>query len=76
MPSSSSYLMLQVESMQGIIFVEKTSTSSQYFYDLQNFAAITLGMTLIPVTTQTEAAGILIQLVDNIFYGRCTFLIC
>ena len=46
--------------MQGIIIVEKTLTSAQYFHELQTFAVITLGMTLIPVT---EAAGVLIQMV-------------
>ena len=52
-----------MEHVRGVVIVEKTSITSQYFDDLQNFVAITLGMIVIPVPSQAEAAGVLVQMV-------------
>ena len=52
--------------MQGIVLVEKTPATNQYFGDLQKFVAITLGMVVIPVTCQQEAGSLLIQMVCSL----------
>ncbi|KAH9503482.1 Fanconi anemia core complex-associated protein 24 [Bulinus truncatus] len=49
--------------VHGIILAEKTLISTQYFHDIQKFCVSDLGLDLIPVRNQTEAAGLLIQLV-------------
>ncbi|XP_055450804.1 Fanconi anemia core complex-associated protein 24 isoform X1 [Psammomys obesus] len=48
--------------LQGIIIVEKTQTSDQYFPAAQKFAVLDLGMVLLPVANQSEAACLIIQL--------------
>ena len=55
---------IQVEKVRGIVLVEKTDSTTQYFGELQNFVAITLGMIVIPVSTQEEAAKLLVQMVS------------
>jgi len=49
--------------MRGIVLAERTPTSCQYFAGLQTFAVLELGLVLIPVSIQNEAADLLIQLV-------------
>ncbi|KAK2152530.1 hypothetical protein LSH36_326g05037 [Paralvinella palmiformis] len=51
-------------SMRGIVLAERTPTSCQYFAGLQTFAVLELGLVLIPVSIQNEAADLLIQLVS------------
>ncbi|XP_021498180.1 Fanconi anemia core complex-associated protein 24 [Meriones unguiculatus] len=51
--------------LQGIIIVEKTQTSDQYFPAAQKFAVLDLGMVLLPVANQSEAACLIIQLVQE-----------
>lgn len=46
------------------MLAEKTSLSSQYFYDLQKFIVIERGLALLPVTSPTEAGKILAQMVN------------
>ncbi|XP_059143450.1 Fanconi anemia core complex-associated protein 24-like [Physella acuta] len=53
----------KAKNLHGIVIVEKTLTSSQYFHDIQKFCVTELGLDLIPVSNQKEAASFLIQLV-------------
>ncbi|XP_067292800.1 Fanconi anemia core complex-associated protein 24 [Pseudorasbora parva] len=49
--------------LQGIVIVEKTRLSEQYFGELQKFVVLELGLTLLPVSTPAEAAQLIAQLV-------------
>ncbi|XP_066570131.1 Fanconi anemia core complex-associated protein 24 [Amia ocellicauda] len=51
--------------LNGIIVVEKTQLSAQYFAAVQKFVAFELGMTLLPVASQTEASQLITQLVHD-----------
>ncbi|XP_054566735.1 Fanconi anemia core complex-associated protein 24 isoform X2 [Eptesicus fuscus] len=51
--------------LQGIVLVEKTPTSEQYFPAIQKFTVLDLGMALLPVASQMEASCIIIQLVQE-----------
>ncbi|XP_062997502.1 Fanconi anemia core complex-associated protein 24 [Elgaria multicarinata webbii] len=51
--------------LQGIVIVEKTQISDQYFPAVQKFVVLELGMTLLPVANQGEAAQLIIQLVHE-----------
>ncbi|XP_032087350.1 Fanconi anemia core complex-associated protein 24 [Thamnophis elegans] len=51
--------------LQGIVLVEKTQISNQYFPDVQKFVVLELGMTLLPVASQKEAAQLIAQLVHE-----------
>ena len=64
-------VLFQVENVRGIIIVEKSNTTVQCFDDVQNFAAITLGMIVIPVSSQEEAAGLLAQMVSIHLWFVC-----
>ncbi|GAB1605892.1 Fanconi anemia core complex-associated protein 24-like [Argonauta hians] len=44
------------------VIVEKTSMTAQYYTDVQEFCVLKLGLVLFPVSSQTEAAGMIIQL--------------
>ncbi|XP_035645902.1 Fanconi anemia core complex-associated protein 24-like [Oncorhynchus keta] len=62
-------------SFQGIVLVEKTQLSEQYFSAMQKFVVFELGLTLLPVASQLEASQLLIQIVhgeskDNPFRRR------
>ena len=48
--------------------VEKTDVSRQYFWPVQKFIVLELGLTLIPVTSQKEAANMLAALVCIVDY--------
>ncbi|XP_048371126.1 Fanconi anemia core complex-associated protein 24 isoform X2 [Sphaerodactylus townsendi] len=52
-------------SLQGIVIVEKTPISDQYFPAVQKFVVLELGMALLPVANQGEAAQLIIQLVQE-----------
>ncbi|XP_039183394.1 Fanconi anemia core complex-associated protein 24 isoform X2 [Crotalus tigris] len=69
-------------SLQGIVLVEKTQISNQYFPEVQKFVVLELGMTLLPVASQKEAAQLIAQLVheqtktSNLFQRKkCTKLL-
>ena len=49
--------------VKGTVIAEKTDTSKQYFSDLQKFVVLDLGLMLIPVSDQHEAARLLAQMV-------------
>ncbi|XP_015743405.1 Fanconi anemia core complex-associated protein 24 isoform X1 [Python bivittatus] len=51
--------------LQGIVLVEKTQISNQYFPEVQKFVVLELGMTLLPVASQKEAAQLIVQLVHE-----------
>lgn len=51
--------------LQGIVLVEKTPMSEQYFPAIQKFTVLDLGMALLPVASQMEASGIIIQFVQE-----------
>ncbi|CAN8186562.1 unnamed protein product [Coccothraustes coccothraustes] len=50
-------------SLRGIVIVEKTPISDQYYLGVQKLVALELGMVLLPVANQGEASQLIIQLV-------------
>ncbi|NWR58793.1 FAP24 protein, partial [Bucorvus abyssinicus] len=55
-------------SLGGIVIVEKTQISDQYFLPVQKLVVLELGMVLLPVANQGEASQLITQLVS--FYVR------
>ncbi|NWH28917.1 FAP24 protein, partial [Grus americana] len=55
-------------SLGGIVIVEKTQLSDQYFLAVQKLVVLELGMVLLPVANQGEASQLITQLVS--FYVR------
>ncbi|XP_038610214.1 Fanconi anemia core complex-associated protein 24 [Tachyglossus aculeatus] len=53
------------KNLQGIVIVEKTRLSEQYFPAVQKFVVLNLGMILLPVASQIEASHLIIQLVQE-----------
>ncbi|KGL78359.1 Fanconi anemia-associated protein of 24 kDa, partial [Tinamus guttatus] len=51
-------------SLGGIVIVERTSISEQYFLAVQKLVVLELGMVLLPVANQGEAAQLITQLVS------------
>ncbi|XP_006867450.1 PREDICTED: Fanconi anemia-associated protein of 24 kDa [Chrysochloris asiatica] len=51
--------------LQGIVLVEKTQMSEQYFPAVQKFTVLDLGMVLLPVASQMEASSLIVQLVQE-----------
>ncbi|CAO2625762.1 Fanconi anemia core complex-associated protein 24 [Lemmus lemmus] len=51
--------------LQGIVIVEKTQISEQYFSAVQKFTVLDLGMVLLPVANQLEASCLILQLVQE-----------
>ena len=51
-------------SFRKVIIAEKTSLSSQYFYELQKFIVMERGLVLLPVASPVEAGRILAQMVS------------
>lgn len=45
-----------------IVIAEKTAMSSQYYFGIQTFCVLQLGLVLLPVANQVDAAGVLLQL--------------
>uniref|UniRef100_A0A8C5UCQ3 FA core complex associated protein 24 n=1 Tax=Malurus cyaneus samueli TaxID=2593467 RepID=A0A8C5UCQ3_9PASS len=54
---------LRNASSLGIVIVEKTPISDQYFLGVQKLVVLELGMVLLPVANQGEASQLIIQLV-------------
>ncbi|KAL0968591.1 hypothetical protein UPYG_G00268940 [Umbra pygmaea] len=52
-------------SLQGLVVVEKTQLSEQYFTALQKFVVFELGLTILPVASQLEASQLLTQIVHG-----------
>ncbi|XP_015495297.1 Fanconi anemia core complex-associated protein 24 [Parus major] len=64
-------------SLRGIVIVEKTQISDQYYLGVQKLVVLELGMVLLPVANQGEASQLIIQLVreqsrdrSNPFLGK------
>ncbi|KFO81346.1 Fanconi anemia-associated protein of 24 kDa, partial [Cuculus canorus] len=55
-------------SLGGIVIVERTQISDQYFSAVQKLVVLELGMVLLPVANQGEASQLITQLVS--FYVR------
>ncbi|NXN65716.1 FAP24 protein, partial [Himantopus himantopus] len=53
-------------SLGGIVIVEKTQISDQYFLAVQKLVVLELGMVLLPVANQGEASQLITQLVSFI----------
>lgn len=51
--------------LQALVLVENTRLSEQYFPSVQKFVVLDLGLTLLPVSGQTEAAQLIAQIVSN-----------
>ncbi|XP_072013662.1 Fanconi anemia core complex-associated protein 24-like [Amphiura filiformis] len=51
--------------MRGIVLMERTPMTEQYLSDIQTFGVINLGLVLLFVASQTEAASLLIQMVNE-----------
>ncbi|NXD94441.1 FAP24 protein, partial [Chaetorhynchus papuensis] len=51
-------------SLRGIVIVEKTQISDQYYLGIQKLVVLELGMVLLPVANQGEASQLIIQLVS------------
>ncbi|NXU62545.1 FAP24 protein, partial [Horornis vulcanius] len=51
-------------SLRGIVIVEKTQISNQYYSGVQKLVVLELGMVLLPVANQGEASQLIIQLVS------------
>ncbi|XP_076863220.1 Fanconi anemia core complex-associated protein 24 [Brachyhypopomus gauderio] len=49
----------------GVVIVEKTRLSEQYFSGLQKFVVLELGLTLLPVASPAEAAQLISQMVHG-----------
>ncbi|XP_058501725.1 Fanconi anemia core complex-associated protein 24 [Solea solea] len=52
-------------SFQGLVLVERTRLSEQFFSVVQKFVVFDLGLTLLPVSGQTEASQLIAQIVHS-----------
>uniref|UniRef100_A0A8C6WRM6 FA core complex associated protein 24 n=1 Tax=Neogobius melanostomus TaxID=47308 RepID=A0A8C6WRM6_9GOBI len=52
-------------SFQGLVLVENTRLSEQYFTSVQKFVVFELGLNLLPVSGQTEASQLIAQIVHG-----------
>ncbi|KAM8751563.1 Fanconi anemia core complex-associated protein 24 [Acanthopagrus latus] len=52
-------------SFQELVLVENTRLSEQYFSAVQKFVVFDLGLTLLPVSGQTEASQLITQIVNG-----------
>lgn len=51
--------------LQALVLVETTRLSEQYFTSVQKFVVFDLGLTLLPVSGQTEAGQLIAQVVSK-----------
>ncbi|NWT82279.1 FAP24 protein, partial [Lanius ludovicianus] len=58
--------------LRGIVIVEKTQISDQYYLGVQNLVVLELGMVLLPVANQGEASQLILQLVREQSRDRST----
>ncbi|NWU82312.1 FAP24 protein, partial [Onychorhynchus coronatus] len=56
--------------LRGLVIVEKTQISDQYFSAVQKLVVLELGMVLLPVANQGEAAQLIVQLVSVCVRGQ------
>ncbi|KGL90366.1 Fanconi anemia-associated protein of 24 kDa, partial [Charadrius vociferus] len=62
-------------SLGGIVIVEKTQISDQYFLAVQKLVVLELGMVLLPVANQGEASQLITQLVSSMCYVTYGFVL-
>lgn len=62
--------------LQALVLVENTRLSEQYFPAVQKFVVLDLGLTLLPVSGQTEGAQLIAQIVSNKVETVRFILIC
>ncbi|XP_078257044.1 LOW QUALITY PROTEIN: Fanconi anemia core complex-associated protein 24 [Rhinoraja longicauda] len=55
----------KASAVSGIVLVERTPLSEQYFADVQRFVVLELGLALLPIASPTEASQLLAQLVQG-----------
>lgn len=55
----------KASNLKGVVIVERTRLSDQYFPPVQNFVVLELGMALLPVVSQSEAAQLIFHLVQE-----------
>ncbi|XP_038070016.1 Fanconi anemia core complex-associated protein 24-like isoform X2 [Patiria miniata] len=55
----------KANSLRGVVVAERTPISEQYYADLQKFVSLELGLKMLFVVSQTEAANLLIQMVNE-----------
>ncbi|KAG8562751.1 hypothetical protein GDO81_015800 [Engystomops pustulosus] len=55
----------KASNLKGVVIAERTRISDQYFPPVQNFVVLELGMALLPVTSQSEAAQLIFHLVQE-----------
>ena len=58
-------LLFSSSSFQELVLVENTGLSEQNFSAVQKFVVFDLGLTLLPVSGQTEASQLITQIVSN-----------
>ncbi|XP_030281552.1 Fanconi anemia core complex-associated protein 24-like [Sparus aurata] len=58
-------MLFSSSSFQELVLVENTKLSEQYFSAVQKFVVFDLGLTLLPVSGQTEASQLITQIVSN-----------
>ncbi|XP_075045302.1 Fanconi anemia core complex-associated protein 24 [Mixophyes fleayi] len=55
----------KASNLKGLVVAERTRLSDQYFPPVQNFVVLELGMALLPVSNQSEAAQLIVHLVQE-----------
>ncbi|XP_048402282.1 uncharacterized protein KIAA0513 homolog isoform X4 [Stegostoma tigrinum] len=63
--AQSSLKVFRASTLNGIVVVEKSPLSEQYFPAVQRFVVLELGMTVLPVANQTEASHLISQLIHE-----------
>ena len=56
--------LFQAGNVRGVVLVEKTATSTQYFSDVQKYVVLDMGLKLVPVASEEEAARLLTEVVS------------
>jgi len=65
---NSYIIVFKANKVHGVVLVERTAASTQYFADLQRLCGLEMGLMVIPVAGPEEAAGVLVQMVCHIIY--------
>lgn len=61
----------KAEKMKGIVLIDKTPITVQYYLEIQKFVVLELGLVLLPVTDQVEAGNLLVQMVNEENKSSC-----
>lgn len=63
--SHQPHMLFSSSSFQELVLVENNRLSEQYLSAVQKFVVFDLGLTLLPVSGQTEASQLITQIVSN-----------